>query len=144
MKFFDSLRKILPRHRKSWLVSRCLTIPCSALLILVSAETGAQTVVEEVELPKPVVLQSGVPIPQLQDAARRAISTESLEQPQPADTKLREYQLGTTKVREIRVGRHLQRVEVISEFGSTYVVENDPPQQSETRRPHSGIRITTW
>ncbi len=118
----------------------------AAVLVGLSFSTAhAQTLIEEVELPKPVVLQSGVPIPELEDAARQAIVTDDAAQSdRQHDLGVREYELGTSTIREYRTGEQLLYVEVISETGSTYVVEHNLRQKSETRKPRSGVVVSTW
>lgn len=125
--------------RPIWIVAS------SALFALNFSNVNAQTLIEEVELPKPVVLQSGVPIPELQDAARRAVVTDDAEQSERQHyTGVREYQLGTSTIREYRYGEQLMYVEVVNETGSTFVVEHSHPYKSDTRKPRSGVVVTTW
>ncbi len=144
MKCFDSSHKVKIR---TGLILSGRQIPAVAYLalLLVAADAHSQAIVDEVELPKAVILQSGVPIPNLKDAARQAITSDSARQSeQQTDAQLREYRLGANTIREYRVGRHLQHIEVISDSGLTYIVENDRPHRVEERRPSSGIKISGW
>ncbi len=144
MMFFDSLRA--PAHNaRPNLAGRPCQVILGLLLALAFVPAGAQTMIEEVEVPKPVVLESGVPIPNLEDAAKRAITIDSADESGQRNYEgTAEYKLGTKTVREYRYGKSLHYVEVIDESGATYIVQQDQPFKSDERKPRSGIRISNW
>ncbi len=125
-------------------LTRCMVL--SIVLVTLSlSKVSAQTLIEEVELPEPVLLQSGVPIPDLEDAARRAINTDNAEQSQSHfNYGVKEYQLGTTTIKEYRDDSHLMYLEAISETGSTYVWDSSHAREPESRKSRSGIIVSTW
>lgn len=123
----------------------CLAIIGAVLLILACPSASAQTLVEEVELPKPVILQSGVPIPELGEAARRAIVIDSeVESEQLPKPGIKEYKLGTKTVREYHVGKQLQHVEIIDASGAIYIVDHNRLSTSVENNSRSGVLVSTW
>lgn len=145
MMFFDNLR-VMKTEFVSFSPGRsCMAIIGAVLLILACTNVTAQTLVEEIELPKPVVLQSGVPIPELGEAARRAIvinsEAQSEQLPKPG---IKEYKLGTKTVREYRVGKQLQHVEIIDASGAIYIVDHNRLSTSTGSNSRSGILVSTW
>ena len=145
MMFFDNSR-VMKTEFVSCLPGRnCMAIIGAVLLILACPNVSAQTLVEEIELPKPVVLQSGVPIPDLGEAARRAIVIDSAVQseqlPKPG---IKEYKLGTKTVREYHVGKQLQHVEIIDASGAIYVVDHNRLSTSTKSNSRSGVLVSTW
>lgn len=124
---------------------RWLSVVIAIPLAFACSSAGAQTLIEDVELPKPVILQSGVPIPSLDEAAKQAIVIDSNQPAQPHQAAdIREYQLGTSTVKEYRNGDQLLYVEVINEAGSTYVVDYRTPNESRDRKPRAGVIVSTW
>lgn len=143
--YLDNLRVMTPRPQQCSMVTRLWVIFSALLTILFCSNISAQTLLDEIELPKPTVLQSGVPIPDLDEAARRAIVLEDDQQSQrPNFTDIREYQLGDNLVREYRYGKQLLYVEMTNAAGSTYVVEHNRPFISEDRKPRAGVIVSTW
>lgn len=147
MMCFDSLRVMKLRPQKKSETARLAPIAGSLLMIVVSSCVSAQELLEEIELPKPAVLKSGVPIPDLGTATRQAIVIDS-EAPSSRDnyTGVRTYQLGSSVVKEYRYGQQLHHIEIVSTQGSTYVVEQRHSYRGEdqNRRSRSGIVVSTW
>ena len=145
MMCFVTLRMPGINNRSESVIKCCQVLVATLLLALSGTQAAAQTLVEDVELPAPVILQSGVPIPELEDAARQAIvSNDDDQSDRQHYTGLREYQLGTTTIKEYRYGEQLMSVEVINETGSTYIVEHNHASKSDERKPRSGVVVSTW
>lgn len=143
--FFDNSR-VLKTEFISYSPGRsCMAIIGAVLLIFVCSNVTAQNLVEEIELPKPVVLQSGVPIPELGEAARRAIVIDSeVQSEQLPKTGIKEYKLGTKTVREYHVGKQLQHVEIIDASGAIYIVDHNRLSTSIESNSRSGVLVSTW
>ncbi len=145
MMFFDNSRVIKTEFVSCSLGRSCIATIGAVLLFLACPNISAQTLVEEVELPKPVVLQSGVPIPELGEAARRAIvidlEVQSEQLPKPG---IKEYRLGAKTVREYHVGKQLQHVEIIDASGAIYIVDHNRISTSTESNSRSGILVSTW
>lgn len=145
MMFFDNSQVMKTEIVSCSPGTSCMAIIGAVLLILACSNASAQTLVEEVELPKPVILQSGVPIPELGEAARRAIvinsEDESEQLPKPG---IKEYKLGTKTVREYNVGKQLQYVEIIDASGAIYIVDHNRLSTSTEGNSRSGVLVSTW
>ena len=143
--FFDNSRVMKTEFESRMPRRSCMAIMSALLLILACPNVSAQTLVEEVELPKPVVLQSGVPIPEFGEAVRRTIVIDSEVQsgqlPKPG---IKEYKLGTKTVREYRVGKQLQHVEIIDASGAIYIVDHNRLSTSTESNSRSGVLVSTW
>ena len=145
MMFFDSSHEMKTKFVLCSTGRSCMAIVGAVLLTLACPNASAETLLEEVELPKPVVLQSGVPIPELGEAARRAIVTDSdVQSEQLSKPGIKEYKLGTKTVREFHVGKQLQHVEIIDASGVVYIVDHSQLTTSTESNSRSGILVTTW
>ena len=145
MMFFDNSREMKTEFVLCSAGRNCVAIIGAVLLVLTCPSVGAQTLVEEVELPKPVVLQSGVPIPELGEAARRAIVIDSeVQSEQLPKPGIKEYKLGTKTVREYHVGKQLQHVEIIDASGAIYIVDHNRLSTSTESNSRSGVLVSTW
>ena len=145
MMFFDNSHVMKTEFVSCSPGRSCMAIFSAVLLILACPNVSAQTLVEEVDLPKPVVLQSGVPIPELGEAARRAIVIDSeVQSEQLPKPGIKEYKLGTKTVREYHVGKQLQHVEIIDASGAIYVVDHNRLSTSSESNSRSGVLVSTW
>ena len=145
MMFFDNSR-VMKTEFVSYLSGRsCVVIVGAVLLMLACLNVSAQTLVEEVELPNSVVLQSGVPIPELGEAVQRAIVIDSeVQSEQLPKPGIKEYRLGTKTVREYHVGKQLQHVEIIDASGAIYIVDHNRLSTSTESNSRSGVLVSTW
>jgi len=142
---FNNLHNPANRSCKQTIAKRYLLLGSTCFLLLSGNSVYAQTPIEDVEVPAPVILQSGVPIPDLEDAARRAIVTDKARQSgQSHPVGVRQYQLGHSTVREYRSGKQLMSVEVINASGSRYIVEHSHQHKLGKGNPRKGVVVSTW
>ena len=145
MMFFDNSRAMKTEFVPCSSGRSCMALIGAVLLTFACFKVSAQTLVEEIELPKPVVLQSGVPIPELGEAARRAVVIDSeFQSEQLPKPGIKEYKLGTKTVREYHVGKQLQYVEIIDASGAIYIVDNNRLSTSTENNSRSGVLVSTW
>lgn len=147
MMYFDNLHVMKFKPQNFIQTTRFRAIFSTLVIMFVCSGVNAQELLEEIELPEPVVLKTGVPIPSLGEAESEAIAIDN-DQPPPRQnyTGVRTYQLGDRVVREYRYGKQLSHIEVTSAEGTTYVVEQSHSYSGEDqdRQFRAGILVTTW
>lgn len=147
MMYFDNLHVMKFKPQNYFQTTRVRAILSTLVIMFVCSGVNAQELLEEIELPEPIVLKTGVPIPSLGEAATQAIAID-FDQPPPRQnyTGIRTYQLGNSVVREYRFGKQLSHIEVTSVEGTTYVVEQSHSYSGEDqdRQFRAGILVTTW
>ena len=147
MMYFDNLHVMKFKPQNFLETTRFRAIFSTLVIMFVCSGVNAQELLEEIELPEPIVLKTGVPIPSLGEAANQAIAIDS-DQPPPRQiyTGVRTYQLGNSVVREFRYGKQLSHIEVTNAEGTTYVVEQSHSYSGEDqdRQFRAGILVTTW
>ena len=147
MMYFDNLHVMKFKPQNFFQTTRFRAIFSTLVIMFVCSGVNAQELLEEIELPEPVVLKTGVPIPSLGEAASEAIAIDNDQPPsRPNYTGVRTYQLGDRVVREYRYGKQLSHIEVTSAEGTTYVVEQSHSYSGEDqdRQFRAGILVTTW
>ena len=143
--YFENLHAMKLKFTQLTAATKLRVIFSLLVLALFSFNVSAQTLVDEVDVPIPLTMQSGVPIPDLDEAVSRAIMLDSFRysaDAQPAST--RQYILGASIVREYRDGGRLTRVEIINPTGSIFVVDQSRLISKDGEKHRSGVLLTSW